>query len=522
MKNGGFEVVLMNPPYIKEDENREAFSAVKSNPIYQGKMDLWYLFGGLALDLIQPETGLIGIIAQSNWVTSDGAQKFRNKVIRDGRIERFVDFGSYNVFEDAGIQTMIMICRRSSADPSYDFSYQKFEVTNGRESDVIDFLTQDDTQGSLRFSTQLDRASSIGETISFVPPTATRVIDAISSKGSFFLDPKSEIFSGIDGQETVKRKDAERLSQALSRRIEPGDGIFVLTRAQLAAKKFSSKDMELIRPLFSPSEINRFYAIREPAEYVIYTGPVFKDPKSLDAYPGIKKHLDLFQDVITSANKPYGLHRARDPEIYSGERIFVIRKAVGRPRFSLIDFEAYFTRTFNVIKTDRIDNMFLTCVLNSSLIAYWFKFRGKMQGDNYQIDMRPLGAVPIAQTDEVEPFRELHEKLCEAHSNFQEAKSKFWLPLRTLYSLQSVPRSLSAWWEIDFQEFHQKLNLQLTPTQVSDLNDYFTSRSRDIRKLIAEIQVLEYDLDELVFDLYEIDSDDRQIVRATVTPAHEL
>lgn len=36
----------------------------------------------------------------------------------------------------------------------------------------------------------------------------------------------------------------------------------------------------------------------------------------MDDYPNLKKHLDKFQNVITSDNKPYGLHRARDEKIF--------------------------------------------------------------------------------------------------------------------------------------------------------------------------------------------------------------
>lgn len=38
---------------------------------------------------------------------------------------------------------------------------------------------------------------------------------------------------------------------------------------------------------------------------------------------------------------------------------------------------------------------FLTGVLNSKLIAYWLKNKGKMQGTNYQVDKEPLVSIPL-------------------------------------------------------------------------------------------------------------------------------
>jgi adenine-specific DNA-methyltransferase len=38
---------------------------------------------------------------------------------------------------------------------------------------------------------------------------------------------------------------------------------------------------------------------------------------------------------------------------------------------------------------------YLTGLLNSKLIAFWLKNKGKMQGDNYQLDKEPLLQIPI-------------------------------------------------------------------------------------------------------------------------------
>ena len=40
--------------------------------------------------------------------------------------------------------------------------------------------------------------------------------------------------------------------------------------------------------------------------------------------------------------------------------------------------------------------MYLTGLLNSKLIAFWLRNRGKMQGLNYQLDKEPLQQIPIA------------------------------------------------------------------------------------------------------------------------------
>ena len=76
---GGFDVVIANPPYVKEYVNRSAFDGLRNSLYYLGKMDLWYLFACKGIDVLVSD-GVLTFIAQNNWVTSYGASKMRNKV----------------------------------------------------------------------------------------------------------------------------------------------------------------------------------------------------------------------------------------------------------------------------------------------------------------------------------------------------------------------------------------------------------------------------------------------------------
>jgi hypothetical protein len=38
---------------------------------------------------------------------------------------------------------------------------------------------------------------------------------------------------------------------------------------------------------------------------------------------------------------------------------------------------------------------YLTALLNSKIVAFWLRYQGKMQGDNYQIDKEPILNIPI-------------------------------------------------------------------------------------------------------------------------------
>ena len=112
-------------------------------------------------------------------------------------------------------------------------------------------------------------------------------------------------------------------------------------------------------------------------------------------FPNVKSHLDRFKEIITSENKPYGLNRARDEKFFKGERLIVQRKCPQKPSFVYVPFDAYFNRTFIPIKTSRINLKYLSGIFNSKVSSFWLKNKGKMQGDNFQVDKDPVLSIPI-------------------------------------------------------------------------------------------------------------------------------
>ena len=172
-----------------------------------------------------------------------------------------------------------------------------------------------------------------------------------------------------------------------------GDGIFVLNQQEYDSLSLNDSEKELVKPYYTSKLINRYSVCKKNSEWIIYTDSSINDRISL--YPNIQKHLDQFQKVITSVNKPYGLHRASKKESFEGEKILALRKCVNCPAFSYVNFDSFVSRAYLIIRTNRVDLKYLTGLLNSTLIKYWLKYRGKMQGANFQIDKEPLQQIPI-------------------------------------------------------------------------------------------------------------------------------
>ena len=391
----GFDVVIANPPYIKEYTYREAFDGVRDSPYYQGKMDIWYLFACKYLDNLKTETGILTFIATNNWVTNAGASKLRNKIVKDGRILKLVDFGAYKIFESAAIQTMILLCRRCSTEGKYTFDYRRIKEKQAKLDDVLDILLKNSNPKSEYLMPVFSRKYFEGKPLLFSEDKIESILNKILSKANFRLNENKEVAQGIVPPQDYVNKASKKI---LGDSVNIGDGIFNLSEAEKTKLGFTKKELELVKPFYTTEELHKYYGNPKNTRWIIYTDSSFKYPQNTLPYPNIKKHLDRFQTVITSDNKPYGLHRSRDENFFKGEKVVSLRKCK-EPTFTYTNFDCYVSQTFYVIKSTRIDLKYLTGLLNSRLIAFWLKHKGKMQGHQYQIDKEPILGLPILKAE---------------------------------------------------------------------------------------------------------------------------
>ncbi|EAH7692242.1 class I SAM-dependent DNA methyltransferase [Campylobacter jejuni] len=437
----GFDLIIGNPPYIKEAENKELFANTKKLRTYQGKMDIWYHFVGRGFDMLK-NNGYLAFIATNNWVTNSGAKKLRNIVLEESQILSLVDFSSFMVFDSASIQTMIMSFQKIKPPKNYEFHFAKITTQTPIYEDALSLLKNEKTQNNEILKINLTPKKFIDKTLNFTKSDYEELFNKIQKYGKFYLEEREVAQGIVYPQENINKKSLE----ILGNNFYLGQGIQKLTNEEVENLNLLKNEKILLKPIFESDNIQKYFVKRYNYFWVIYTNSSFKNPNSMDNYPNLKKHLDKFKKVITSDNKPYGLHRARDEKFFTGSpRIVALRKCVGEPKFSYVDFDCYVSATFYVIKTQRINVKYLTAILNSKLIAFWLKHKGKMQGNNYQIDKEPLLNIPIVTINSknqkiADEFINLVDEILKAkeqdkNANTQELENKINSLTYKLYNL---------------------------------------------------------------------------------------
>ncbi|SIP91736.1 TaqI-like C-terminal specificity domain-containing protein [Chryseobacterium sp. RU37D] len=510
-EKGGFDVVIGNPPYVKEATNKLAFYGLHNHACYQGKMDLWYFFGWLGLEIAKKNDGIISYIAPNNWITNDGASNFRKKVLEESQIIDFIDFGDYKVFADAGIQTMIYVMRKLNANKAYRFSFSKINDKNLTPTDISNFLNKEISGKYKTYKTIFNLDKFKENIFSFTDNDSEKILEKILKKGNFYLN-STEIFSGIDiGQDFINAKS----QLILGNNFKIGDGVFNLSLSEYESYNFIESEKSLLKPFYTTKEINRYFNNIKNNFWVIYTSSKFKNPNEIIPYPNLKLHLDKFQQIITSDNRPYGLHRTRNEDIFLGEKILSIRKCV-KPSFSYVDFDSYVNRTFNIIKSNRINLKFLTVILNSKLITFWLLKKGKLQGDMFQVDINPLMSIPIVKSKiNQQPFISKADQMLSLNKELQEINAKFQRTLLREFSIEKLSKKMENWYKLPFSNFLdeiKKQKIELTLSQKAEWEDYFLSEQQKATTLQTEIQKTDTEIDKMVYELYGLTDEEIKIV----------
>jgi len=455
---GKFDIIIGNPPYIKEHTNRKAFDGIRDSPYFIGKMDLWHFFACHFIDMLKDDGGIQCFIAQNNWITSSGSAKLRNKIVRETEMLSFVDFGNYKVFQNAGIQTMIYVVKKKTPREKYTTRYARLLVDN-IDKTFLDYFLQsavnEKHENFEKLNFEFVPASYIDGYITFANDVNDNIIKKIQTVEHIKL-LSEEVASGIDfTQDFLSKKNADKLGNG----FKAGIGVFALSNKELIDLNLTDGEKELIKPYFTTEKFGRYFAKNENDYWVIYTGSPFKNPQAILPYPNLKRHLDQFADIITSDNKPYGLHRAREERFFKDKKILALRKCTTRPVFTYVDFDTYVARPYLLIKTERINLKYLTALLNSKLVAFWLRNQGKMQGNNYQIDKEPLLEIPIALSDKQQIIATLVDYILLVHQPRKEQLIKYIGDDLIIHSFDEVIDQ--AFYEIYFSAEPEMAELQV-------------------------------------------------------------
>ena len=469
-ENGGFDVVIGNPPYVGESGNKDTFRPIANGNLgdyYLGKMDLFYFFFHLSLDLAK-DCASCSFITTNYFLTASGAKKLREDLHSRASIRELINFNEYRIFASAlgqhnivtvfdkgklSRKTHTTLVRKKGIASSYDL-YSVLSKTD-KDSAYSQLDSEHLYDGEEKYI-RLEGTQSKGNPVN-------RILDKVANSGvplSTLFQVNQGIVSGCDyvSGRNIKKLKGENV-------VELKDGIFVFDhknpRDLQALQSFTENEKQLLRPFYKNSDISRYWSSSECTKNILYY------PDSLDGsdYPNIFLHLEKFKDILEARLDTYNesyhwtaLHRSREENIFVRQKIVVPYRA--RKNAFSINQEEWFCRSDCYVitpKSDELDLRYILSLLNSKLYYLWLYFRGKRKGEVLELFNQPLSEIPIKNLG-------------------SEAQAEHIALVDKIYT---ITRS----------------------------EDYDPSNPP------KEQLSLEAQIDELVFDLYELTEDERLLVR---------
>ncbi|HUY88700.1 MAG TPA: DNA methyltransferase [Pirellulales bacterium] len=503
---GGFDVVVGNPPYIRQEwlaPFKPHWQSVFKS--FDGVADIFTYFFERGLQLLRTG-GRLAFITSGSWVRGNYGAPLRKYIAETAAVESMVDFGEYQPFEDA---EMIR--------PS------------------ITILNKGGSTGSMRIFKWLTAGSP--------PENLSEVIDASPTMNTGHL--------GADAWE-LEADDVLALRQKLSARGKPlkdyangrvfrgvtsgRNEVFVIDgdrRNRLIAE--DPKSAEIIKPFVQGTHLRPWY-IEESGEYLIFARRGIR----IEDYPAVLDYLETRREELEPKpdDWPAGrTWRGRKPGAYKWyeiqdsvdywpafEETKIVWPDISKlPRFSMDCGRRYLGNTAYVVPGG---DYYLLGVLSSW--ATWFfisktaqPLRLRAGRWQYRLIAQFMECVPIPDPSAGDrgAIAALAEECCRLGAARYELQSKVRHRLRQTFGMNASGRPLGtlnnkaqAWWETSTNELGAALKTSFklpaspfkNPRTADEWEPYLEEKLAEVDRLARKLADCEAELNDRANRLFQL------------------
>lgn len=392
-KNGGFDCVIGNPPYVNINtmpEYHEYFSK-KYSEIHTGYNDLMYYFLYRGINLLN-KTGIYGVITSNYFLGNEYAKKLR--LFLNSKVTSIINFKNAQIFSEASVHTTLLFAKNENTENEIKiFTYRE----NKSPQEVI-------LNESYDFSTLTK--NELSDTWLIADKSSTSIINKINTN-SVFLGDIAEI---VKGAETGK------------------NGIFSVPYKII---KDNLIEEEIVRKCIKNSHIHRYH-INSVDLFLIYCDNNFSSKK----YPNTYKYLEKYKNELSDRRGPknneyewWRLHRPSVKEFHDAPEKIIVPYRAEHNRFAYDD-QQFFNDGGDIRAIVMKENCgylikYILALLNSTLLDWYFGFIGKTKGNSREYFNKPLALIPIksATQSQQQELANLATLMMDAVKRQQEAKS---------------------------------------------------------------------------------------------------
>lgn len=403
-EKGGFDIVIGNPPYLKEIDYKEIFA-----PIYktdfgkkygEGKMNFWYFFFHKGMNILNIK-GHLAFIAPNYFAAGSGATKLNDRIVNQCAIKRYIDFNKTKVFETADVQCMILVVSKDNLLSTPFTAYMFRQVVKREELGAIMAHLDSAEQVAVYIVDDQRKIMSPDYKINFENVKFEDILVKIESKASI-----EKLFKSTQGiVENPSFLNKKNIASVAATGFDVtgyniGDEVFVIDKRNVDALKLNDEERRFLREYHEPNEVNRYFCNSTFKNYLLY---ICRDNMDdISKYPNIERHLlkyrpfmEMRRETQKGSNKWFHLHWPRKEELFNGEKI-VYPQMGAKPVFAYSSQPFFTNMSANIVYgVQNINLKVLTCILNSELAHFWLLHRAKNRGIGLDIAVSVIDKFPV-------------------------------------------------------------------------------------------------------------------------------
>lgn len=482
-ENGGFDVIIGNPPYFNVQTLGAGSSYVKYlqenyTDIWQDKSDILFYFIDKALEISKNK---IGFIISNAFLFSDKAQKLRAKILKSKRFSHIVNFEKQKIFADAGITTCMVF---------FENNPKPFKAMNLKD----------------------DKLSEI------------EISNFIENKNNFFNVALKEnsVFALVDDNIAKINQKIDGNHKPLREILKIGKGMETAANEVFCFDYYPKKfPKEFIKKRMC-GEIIEKYNLLSKDEYILYFENVenFADlPLSIQEH--LNKNKEKLSNRATVKNEGriwWKFSRPMHKEFYNLPKIWCSYRCKSN-KFVLDESSDFIglTNTTVIFGTDpEISLKYILCLLNSSTLNFRYKSIGKQTGSGvYEYFENGVGNLPIViATKELQKqLADFADEMIRLNAEISSLSNDFFTILRANnYEIAKIPTALNEFYNLDFKEFLKFTKLKIDMREQTSLLKFFDEYKTKFKTLNEQIVKTESKINQAVYKLYELNDDEINMI----------
>jgi len=508
-ENDGFDVVLGNPPYVRQELLSDIKPWLEQNyAVYHGVLDLYGYFFELGIKLLKPN-GRMSYISSSTFFKSGSGENLRKYLSNEVTLEKIVDFGDVQVFE--GVTTYPAIMIFNNCKPNNEHKIELLSLKDELPENLQ--LTFEQEHGLMNQS-QLDTESWQLED-EHLHALRRKLKEGCPTLKEVYGSPLYGIKTGYNDAFVIERKTRDAIVQQ------------------------DPKSVEIIKPFLEGKDLKRWHC--QSRDLWLIAIPKFWTREQLNkskdepvteeeawywfrqTYPALSEWLKPFETKGKKRGDKgefwWELRSCAYYDKFKKPKIFYPDLSQGA-KFHLDATDAF---SVNTVYFYPVESFHILGLLNSK--AIWFHLKGvceALRGGEWRLRLfsQNMDTIPVPSKEGLSDLAKSIQDKSFLRANCEQNFSRRLVDLCPDDQTFKLNKKLQNWWLLDFSELQKEIKKsfkgQISLTERNDWQDYHEEEKAKRDILNNEIIVLENELNLEVYNLFNLTDDEISLIEEAV------